>query len=73
MKHLLIFAIRVYQFVFWPIRQLKLCKFEPHCSAYGLQAIQTHGAIKGSWLTIKRIARCNPFTCGGHDPVPEKV
>jgi len=70
MKHVFIFLIRVYQIVFWPIRQLGLCKFEPHCSAYGIQAIQQHGAFRGSWLTIKRIARCNPFTCGGHDPVP---
>jgi uncharacterized protein len=46
------------------------CRFEPTCSAYSLEALQTHGAAAGSYLTLRRIARCHPFCRGGHDPVP---
>lgn len=46
------------------------CRFTPTCSAYGIQALQKHGALKGSWLTFKRIIRCNPWSTGGDDPVP---
>ena len=46
------------------------CRFEPSCSAYSLQALQTHGAAAGSYLTLRRLVRCQPFCAGGHDPVP---
>lgn len=46
------------------------CRFEPTCSAYSLQALQTHGAVAGSYLTLARLARCHPWCAGGHDPVP---
>jgi putative membrane protein insertion efficiency factor len=46
------------------------CRFEPTCSAYSLQALQTHGAAKGSYLTLKRLGRCHPWCEGGLDPVP---
>ena len=46
------------------------CRFEPSCSAYSLQALQQHGAARGAFLTLKRIARCQPWCDGGHDPVP---
>ncbi len=48
------------------------CRFEPTCSAYSLQALDRHGALQGSWLTLRRLARCNPWCAGGCDPVPER-
>jgi uncharacterized protein len=46
------------------------CRFEPTCSAYSLQALELHGAARGSYLTLHRLARCHPWCVGGHDPVP---
>ena len=46
------------------------CRFEPSCSAYSLQALQQHGAVRGSYLTVRRLVRCQPWCDGGHDPVP---
>lgn len=48
------------------------CRFEPSCSHYAKDAIHVHGAGRGSWLALKRILRCGPWTKGGFDPVPEK-
>ncbi|MGD7044358.1 membrane protein insertion efficiency factor YidD [Jeotgalibacillus proteolyticus] len=48
------------------------CRFYPTCSQYGMEAIQKHGALKGGWLTVKRISKCHPFHRGGIDYVPEK-
>ncbi len=49
------------------------CRFAPSCSEYAAQAITTHGAGHGSWLTVKRLIKCHPFHAGGYDPVPECV
>ena len=47
-----------------------VCRFEPTCSHYALDAIELHGAWKGGWLTLRRLLRCQPFSRGGFDPVP---
>ena len=46
------------------------CRFEPTCSAYSLQALQNHGAVAGSYMTLARLVRCHPWCAGGSDPVP---
>jgi uncharacterized protein len=69
MKRLLLTMIRLYQRTI--SRTLPAtCRFYPSCSKYGYQAIEKYGAFKGSWLAIRRIARCHPFNPGGYDPVP---
>ncbi|MEJ7673069.1 MAG: membrane protein insertion efficiency factor YidD [Chitinophagaceae bacterium] len=64
-----IFLIRVYQKIISPWLGPS-CRFTPTCSQYGVEALKKYGAVKGLWLTIKRIARCNPWGGHGHDPVP---
>lgn len=69
LKKVFIALIRFYQKVISPLKPPS-CRFYPTCSHYGLEAIQRFGAIKGGWLTIKRILKCQPFHPGGVDPVP---
>jgi putative membrane protein insertion efficiency factor len=68
-KHLLIFAVRGYQVAIGPLMPAS-CRYYPSCSMYSIEALERHGALKGSWLTIRRILRCHPFHPGGFDPVP---
>jgi hypothetical protein len=69
MKKLLIGIIKVYQIAISPYTP-KTCRFYPTCSHYGIEALQKHGALKGSYLTVKRVLKCHPFHPGGYDPVP---
>jgi uncharacterized protein len=69
MKHLFIFLIKVWQRTFSQALPPS-CRFTPSCSQYGVEALQKYGALKGGWLTIKRVGRCHPFNSGGYDPVP---
>jgi putative membrane protein insertion efficiency factor len=64
-----IVLIKLYQFLLSPLLGAQ-CRYTPTCSQYGIEAIKKHGAFKGGWLTLKRIARCNPWGGHGHDPVP---
>jgi putative membrane protein insertion efficiency factor len=64
-----LFLIRIYQYLISPILG-KSCRFTPTCSHYGVEAITKHGPFRGGWLTLKRIARCNPWGGHGYDPVP---
>ena len=63
--------IVVYRKVISPLKPAT-CRFYPTCSAYALEAIEVHGAAKGTWLAMKRIARCHPFNPGGVDLVPQR-
>lgn len=71
MKRPLIWLIKFYRKNISP-NTAPSCKYYPTCSQYGLEAIERFGALKGSLLTVWRILRCNPFSKGGYDPVPEK-
>ena len=70
MQRLLILAIRAYQYTLSPMLGLR-CRFEPSCARYAIEALEAHGALKGSWLAARRLSRCHPFHPGGHDPVPQ--
>lgn len=72
MKILLMGLIRSYQVLISPLL-LPACRFQPTCSRYALEAIARFGAIKGSWLAVRRISRCHPWHPGGYDPVPPAV
>ena len=71
MKRLLLGPIRAYQRWISPSRPRR-CRYEPTCSAYAVEAIERHGALRGLVLAIWRLARCNPFSHGGFDPVPRR-
>lgn len=68
-KFIALRAIRVYQIVLSPFIGNQ-CRFHPSCSQYAMEAIDTHGVLRGSWLGAKRLGRCHPFHPGGFDPVP---
>ena len=69
MKRLLIALVKFYRAAISPYRP-PCCRFSPTCSQYALEAVEKYGALKGSWLGIRRILRCHPGRPGGYDPVP---
>jgi hypothetical protein len=73
MKHwpaqLLVLIVRGYQLFISPLLGPR-CRFHPTCSHYAIEALRTHGALKGSWLALRRVGRCHPLNPGGYDPVP---
>ena len=70
MKRILLAMLRFYKRSISPLLP-NACRFTPTCSEYAMEAIQKHGALKGTGLAIWRVLRCNPFCKGGYDPVPE--
>ncbi|MEJ7688445.1 MAG: membrane protein insertion efficiency factor YidD, partial [Variovorax sp.] len=72
MQRLLIGLVGAYRLLLSPWLGSS-CRFEPTCSAYAIDALAQHGAAAGSYLTLRRVARCQPWCLGGHDPVPPKA
>ncbi len=70
MRKFIIRMISIYQSM--PLSSHGHCKFVPTCSEYTKEAITTYGVLKGGWLGLKRIMRCNPWNAGGYDPVSQK-
>jgi uncharacterized protein len=69
MSRVLILIVRFYQFTLSPLLG-NVCRFEPSCSRYAVACLELHGAWRGSWLAVRRLARCHPFHPGGYDPPP---
>jgi len=69
MRRILAFLIKAYQWLLSPVLGNN-CRFHPSCSEYALQALDTHGSLRGCYLALRRIARCHPWHEGGYDPVP---
>jgi putative membrane protein insertion efficiency factor len=69
MKKFLISALKFYRKYISPLKPPS-CRFTPTCSEYAIEAIEKYGAMKGGFLAVKRVLRCNPFFPGGNDPVP---
>jgi putative membrane protein insertion efficiency factor len=70
-KYLLIGVLKLYRLLISPLYG-QVCRYYPTCSAYALEAVQVHGSIKGSWLALRRLARCHPWAAGGVDKVPAR-
>ena len=68
-KRALLWLIRFYRAALSPYHR-PCCRFTPTCSQYALEAVEKYGALKGGYLAVRRILRCNPFCKGGYDPVP---
>jgi putative membrane protein insertion efficiency factor len=69
MKTLLVWLLRGYKLLLSPLLGQN-CRFYPSCSSYAIEALQIHGAARGSWLAARRVCRCHPWNEGGVDPVP---
>ncbi|MCL4490952.1 MAG: membrane protein insertion efficiency factor YidD [Nitrospirae bacterium] len=68
MKTLIIILIKLYQYLISPVLPSS-CRFTPSCSEYSLEAVKKYGALKGGYLSFRRVLRCHPFHPGGYDPV----
>ncbi|WP_139979688.1 membrane protein insertion efficiency factor YidD [Nocardioides litoris] len=71
MKHVLVLLLRAYRLLISPLYG-QVCRYYPSCSAYALEAVQVHGSVRGSWLAVRRLARCHPWAAGGVDKVPPR-
>lgn len=71
-RWLLIGLLRGYRAAISPLYG-QVCRYHPSCSAYALAAVTSHGSLRGTWLTVRRLARCHPWAAGGYDPVPPRV
>jgi hypothetical protein len=69
---LLALPVRLYKRFVSPLLP-PACRFEPSCASYTIEALETHGALRGGLLSVYRLARCQPFCAGGHDPVPPRA
>ena len=69
LARLLVMVVRGYQIAISPLLP-PACRYTPTCSQYAIDALRRHGALKGSWLALRRIGRCHPFAASGYDPVP---
>ncbi|NLG07834.1 MAG: membrane protein insertion efficiency factor YidD [Deinococcales bacterium] len=67
-----VWPLRIYQRYLSPLKGAPSCRFHPTCSAYAIEAIETHGVLKGGWMGLLRVLRCHPFHPGGYDPVPPR-
>ena len=67
----LVFLVKLYQKTVSPMLP-STCRFHPSCSAYSIEALREHGAVAGTWMTLRRILRCHPLSTGGYDPVAKK-
>lgn len=72
MRYVLVAALRVYRRIVSPLYG-EVCRYYPSCSAYALEAVERHGAARGTWLTVRRLGRCHPWAEGGVDHVPGHV
>ncbi len=72
MTRLLLAMLAAYRRLVSPLL-MPHCRFEPSCSAYAVAAIEGHGAVRGTWLALRRLLRCHPLHRGGYDPVPDPV
>lgn len=68
-RKVMIRLIRLYQKYISPMKSKQSCRFYPTCSQYAIDALSKYGAMKGSWLAVKRLLKCHPFHKGGYDPV----
>jgi len=71
-RNISVLILRLYRTVISPLYG-DVCRYYPSCSSYALQAIQQYGAVRGSWMGIRRIGRCHPWAAGGVDDVPQRV